>query len=221
MNKSLSLIALFILFNLTLFAQDVTSPRIVHTKEKSAIHVPAQEIEAGLKTIYSNLGASRTELYADEYSWTVWGPNSTRGHGSVQFEGMPFTPKANSLVSQVRVAVQYDGSGANQVNLNIYGDSDGVPGTLLAGPVTVTNLPDSATCCTLAIANFTPVVVTGGTQYWVVVNTPLSGKGSDFTGQWCNSARPLLKMAAMGAGSPWYVMGANLLVAGEVLGTIP
>ena len=62
MNKSLSLIALFILFNLTLFAQDVTSPRIVHTKEKSAIHVPAQEIEAGLKTIYSNLGASRTSF---------------------------------------------------------------------------------------------------------------------------------------------------------------
>ena len=31
-------------------------------------------------------------------------------------------------------------------------DAGGVPGTLLAGPVTVTDLPDYGTCCTLAIA---------------------------------------------------------------------
>jgi hypothetical protein len=34
---------------------------------------------------------------------------------------MRFIPKFNSTVYQVRVAVQYNGSGANRVNLSVYG----------------------------------------------------------------------------------------------------
>jgi hypothetical protein len=115
-------------------------------------------------------------------------------------------------------------SGDNQVNLNIYGDSGGVPGTLLAGPVTVTNLPEHATCCTLAVATFTPIAVTGGTRYWIVANTPLTGTGSDFQGGWSMVVKPDLPMAFMS--SPvdqeiWFGVNAAELAAGEVLGTIP
>jgi hypothetical protein len=43
-----------VLRNLTLFAQTVKSPWMIHGTEKSAIHVPPQEIPAGLTRIYSN-----------------------------------------------------------------------------------------------------------------------------------------------------------------------
>jgi hypothetical protein len=53
---------------------------------------------------------------------------------------MPFTPKVNAFVTQVRVAIQYNSEGANQVNLSLYRGSGGIPKTLIAGPITVQNL---------------------------------------------------------------------------------
>jgi len=199
-----------------LFAQTGQSPRIVHVKEKSAIHVPPQDVPAGLTKIYSNLGGSATDLYNSNSAWVVWGPYNVSG--APYFVAIPFKPKSNSHVSQVRVALHYF-QGANQVNLNIYGDAGGVPGTLLAGPVTVTNLPESGTCCTLAIADFTPIAVTAGTQYWVVANTPLTGMGSDFQGQW-NTVVKNIPMSNDG-GAGWFPTDADVLPAGAVLGTIP
>ncbi len=63
MKKALLFTYLFLPCSLTLFAQTEQSPRIVHVKEKSAIHVPPQEAPAGLTKIYSNLGSSKTDLY--------------------------------------------------------------------------------------------------------------------------------------------------------------
>jgi len=209
-------VCLLLLCNPTLLAQ-TGHPRIVHTTEKSVIHVPPQEAPAGLKKIFSNLGKSKTDLYNDAAGWNVEGPNS----GQVtQFVGIPFTPKSNSHVSQVRVAMQYDGSGANQVNLSIYGDAGGMPGTLLTGPVTVTNLPDFGTCCALAVASFSPLAVTGGTQYWVVANTPPTGTGSDFVGVWVLVAAEY-PLAVYEYGSWYPFIGDTIDLAGEVLGTMP
>jgi|SRR5450755_3162695 len=202
--------------NLTLFAQVVSGPRIIHPREESVIHVPPQEAPAGLKKIYSNLGKSKTDLYLDNSAWVIAGPNSVSG---AEFIGLPFTPKSDSHVSQARVAVEYDHRGTNQVNLSIYSDSSGSPGTLLAGPVTVTNLPKAGTCCVLTVADFTPLAVTGGTQYWVVVDTPLTGTGSDFYGSWDFVVQALPQ--AFSNGSNWYLQDVNEQVAGEVLGTIP
>ena len=214
-KKTLLFACLLTLCNLTLFAQAVIHPQIVHAPEKSAIHVPPQETEAALKKIYSNLGKSPTNLYVGQ-CWAVSGPNS----GMTEFIAMPFTPKFNSHVSQVRVALQYY-TGANQVNLSIYGDSSGAPGTLLAGPVTVTNLPETGTCCTLAIANFSPVAVSEGTRYWVAADTPLSGTGSDFNGGWCWVPVPTYLQAGSD-GFGWSGFnGTPSEAAGEVLGTIP
>ncbi len=206
-------------YTLTAFAQTGQNTQIIHTKERSAIHVPPQEAPAGLKKIYNNLGKSKTYLYDDTEAWGIFGPDS--GGCCTEFAAMPFTPKSNSHVSQVQVAVQYN-SGANQVNLSIYSDSYGAPGTLLAGPVTVTNLPEAGTCCTLAIAGFTPLAVTGGTQYWVIVDTPLSGTGSDFSGQWSEVVKPVVPVGYYcSVCGGWLVLNAYDLMAGEVLGTIP
>jgi hypothetical protein len=135
---------------------------------------------------------------------------------------MQFIPMDDSHVSEVQVAVQYI-SGTNQINLSIYGDTDGVPGTLLAGPVTVRNLPEFPSCCILAVAKFSPLAVTAGTPYWVVATIPSSGTGSDFIGTWdivVQGKTPPYSVYDVAQGS--WIQAVSLTVpAGEVLGTIP
>ena len=218
-KKFLPFLYLLALCSSTLFAQTRQGLRAVHTTEKSAIHVPPQEAQAGLRALYTNLG-SKTYLYLDSDGWSLTGFNSYGGSSSAYEIGLPFTPKANSHVAQVRVAVQYYGSGANQINLSIYGDSGGAPGTVLAGPVTVTNLPAYGTCCTLTIANFTPLAVTAGTRYWVVANAPATGTGSDFVGVWDWVSKIILFGGSNGVDG-WVGENTDGLPAGEVMGTIP
>ena len=198
----------------SLNAQTKQPPRIVHTAEKSAAHVPPQAVPAGLTLIYNNL-YTQTDLYDDTSGWSIAGPAA---YGYSFFSGIPFTPRSNSHVLQARAAVHYF-SGANQVDLSIYSDAGGVPGALLAGPVTVTNLPNGGTCCALAVADFTPLTVTAGTQYWLVVDTPLTGTGSDFSGEWDMVAR-IVPIAFNGNGFGWSAGTANDLPAGAVLGTV-
>jgi len=206
------------LSNLTLLAQAGENTHTIHIAERSAIHLPPAEVPASLKVIYSNLGKVSTALYNDTNGWLVSGPNSSSGFSAAL--GLPFTPKSNSHVLSVRAALQYSG-GANQVNLSIYADSSGVPGVLLAGPVTVSNLPQIGTCCALADANFASVAVTGGTQYWIVADTPLSGVGSDFEGLWDTVSAPVIPLAFNVTGFGWQETNADLLAAGAVLGSIP
>jgi len=220
-QKTLLFVCFLTLGNLTLFAQTGKALRVAHSAEPSAAPVPLQEDPKALKTIYSNLGSSKTYLYdATQGAGLVTGPNS--GAGFARFYALPFTPKNDSHVSQVQVAIQHY-SGANQVNFSIYGDTNGAPGTLLAGPVTVTDLPPYDSCCVLDVGNFTPVAVSGGTQYWLVADTPLTGTGSDFDGLWANVAKPVIVMAinTPSNGEGWYAYNANGRAAAKVLGTIP
>jgi hypothetical protein len=218
-KKILKLVCPLALCSMALLAQTQKSFRVIRGTDTSpALHVPAANASPTLKVIYSNLGKVKTNLYADNYGYAISGPESNTGE--MQFVGMPFTPTSDSHVLQVRVAVEYGGSGANQVYLSLYTDSGGVPGELIAGPVTVKNLPSFLTCCTLAIADFPSVAVPAGMQYWVVANTPLSGTGSDFYGGW--DFVPLVIPQAADDGSGWYAIGGfTEEAAGEVLGTIP
>ena len=219
MKKILLLAGLLTISNLALFGQTVEQPRMLHHKETFAVHVPPQEAPQGLTTIYSSLGTDPKNLYNYIDTWLVSGPKSIVG--LADFIAMRFTPKSNSHVSEVRVAVLYYGIGADQVDLSIYEDSKGHPGRLLAGPVTVTNLPKAFTCCQLAVADFASVPVNGGTQYWVVANTPKTGRGSDFLGEWAGAVSPVLTLAANAAQTGWVAFNGNGLPAGEVLGTVP
>ncbi len=217
MKKTLPFFCLLALSGLTLSAQ--TQPRTpdFQTTEKSSVHLPAPGVPAGLKTIYSNLG-SGDDRYNSETGWTIIGP-TWEGDGISELFAIAFTPKSNAHVTEVLAAILYGGSGDNQVNLSIYSDSDDVPGTLLAGPVTVANLAPNGTCCALAVANFPPLAVTAGTQYWLVANTPTTGTGSDFYGAW--AASPKLLQQALKSGSGWEVFDCYVEAAGAVIGTIP
>lgn len=192
MKRALSFVCLFALCNLTLLAQTGKVPRVSHTTEKSKMHVAPEAAPAAMQKIFSNLGPNQFNLYDDTTGWYVTGPTCVLlatadvvQNGCQQFVGMPFTPDTNAQVSQVRLALQYNGYGGELFYISIYGDSGGRPGTLLAGPVTLTHVPLFGTCCALPAANFNPPVpVTGGTKYWVVASTPTAGKGSDSSGTW-------------------------------------
>jgi hypothetical protein len=215
-KRNLPFVCLFALCNLTLFGQTGQHPRILQTTETSTTHVPPEPAPPNLEVIYSNLANSKISLYNPGDFLTVGCDASVPV--SV---GMPFTPKSDSHVEAVRVPVEYQGNGANQVNFSIYTDQSGVPGSLVAGPITVTDLPHWGTCCTLDSAIFNPVAVTGGVQYWVVADTPLSGIGSDFCGLWDFVARPPVPMA-VNVGAGWGIDPTIVFeLAGEVLGTIP
>lgn len=216
MKKYWLFACLLALCNVTLSAQTERPLKVFHNVVgKSVPNVPPQEVPAGLKTIYTNLGKGN-DAYSATNGWLVAGPNS----GFQEFGGMPFTPKSDAHVSEVRAGLQW-GGGANQVNLSLYVDADGAPGSLLAGPVTVTSLPDFNTCCPLAIADFTPIAVTAGTKYWVVADTPLGGTGSDFFGSWECVAKTGVEWAQDFHGQGWNLTPSDDLFAGAVLGTIP
>ena len=219
MKKILLLAALVAILNLTLFSQTTEQPRMLRHEGPLEVYVPPQEVPQGLTEIYSSLGSDPKHLYNSLATWFVAGPNSILYFSD--FIGMPFTPKSNSHVLQVQTAILWDQSGADQVNLSIHADRNGRPGKLLAGPVTVTNLP-THDCCQLAVANFSSAVpVKGGTQYWVVADTPKTGQGSDFLGEWAGAVSPVLPLAAKTAGGGWVPFNGDGLPAGEVLGTIP
>ena len=219
---STSLLCILTLCGTALLAQEpATAPKTLHTTEKSKVHVPAAA-PAGLVTIYSNLGPS-TNTYNDTFGAVVAGPASTAG---ISFAyALPFTPKSNAHVREVRAAMSYlEGTGgANQVNLSIYSDASSVPGTILAGPLTVNNLPAFGTCCALGSATLTtPLPVTAGTRYWIVADTPTTGTGDDFYGVWdFVYPKPFLQASNVGGflWSPTY--GGYQEAAAGVFGTTP
>jgi len=174
---------------------------------------PMQAAPDTLVKIFSNLGPASAAYVASGYY--VAGPVSALGQS--QFMGLPFTPAKNSTAQQLRAAISWNATGANRVRLSLYSDAGGVPGTLLAGPVTKANLPAFGTCCTIVTATIPATALTAGTQYWIVADTVATGTGSDSEDVW-NSAPQWI--AADVAGGGWFNFVDNN-PAGAVYGTIP
>jgi hypothetical protein len=154
--------------------------RFVHTtrsgKVTRAVQTPAPY------TIFSNLGKDPTNLYNCCNGYIISGINSTFGYSYA--EAIAFTPKHNAKIKTVEAGMSWYGYGANQVDISVYSDSSGVPGTLLATG-TATNLQTFGQCCALATITVKPAVaVVKGTQYWIVGDTPGSGTGSDSVDVW-------------------------------------
>jgi len=216
MKKTLIILGVVALLSAALIAQN--GMRMMKTPEQSGVRVPAAEPDVTLKVIWSNTGI-KTDAYNDTEGWSVTGPNS--GGGKTQWVALPFKPKATSSTAyQLQAAIEY-ASGGNQINLSLYSDNNGAPGTLLGGPVTVTNLASTGTCCSFAVANLaSTVTLTGGTQYWIVAETPTSGTGSDFSGIWYFV--PLKPLNSFNNGTSWSSFGGyEQDPVGRVFGTIP
>lgn len=131
---------------------------------------PAARPNAGLVTIYSNLGTGNN-VYNSIAGTGVLGlhvPNML----FPEWLAYSFTPTADHMVTQIQVGVTWV-QGPNGVILSITADNPtGGPGQ----PFKSWRLPNLAvfgSCCTLQTVNLTtPVPVTAGTTYWLVVRTP-------------------------------------------------
>ena len=214
------LVYLLALCGIALLAESrPAASRIIHTTDKSAVHTPAV-LTPGLVRIYSNLGPS-TDAYDDESADVIAGPTSIIGFSLAY--ALPFTPQTNATVHEVMAPVVYNGFGANQVNFSLYSDSNGVPGTILAGPETIKNLPTFGTCCKMATWNLSAgLSVSAGTQYWIVVDTPASGTGSDFYGAWHFVFPTPFVQASNEGGTGWAPQKVGYLqTAAGVFGTTP
>ena len=218
--KTATCIIAITLSGASLFAQrSITIPQYA-----TIFEAPAERPDALVK-IFSNLGPSTNAYLPGGYY--VLGPNNSLQPGTNQFLGLPFKPAQSSHAQALQAAVSWcstacsgiTSAGANQVNLSLYADNgSGLPGTLLAGPVTVKNLPTFGTCCTIAKASIPSTALTAGTQYWIVADTPASGTGSNSVDVW-NSIPQLL--GGVNVGGSWFQNQNNLMPAGGVFGTIP
>lgn len=129
-------------------------------------------IPAGKTVIFSNLATQYPDgTYICCYSYTISGGSSSLGRSF--WGAAAFKPTANATASEIELGLGLV-SGSNKVFVTLNADNDGVPGKVLASG-RIGSLPKFDTCCALAHAKFgTPVAVTAGTQYWVVVLTNAS-----------------------------------------------
>lgn len=131
---------------------------------------------------YSNNASATSFLSLTGPTWA----DSSAGN----YEGVatPFVPGANYDVTSVNLLLGWAGSGNDPtVDVGIYSDSSGSPGTLLdvLAPVTITAVEGTPAAPALYSASITGTVpIVEGEQYWIVV---LSSASETFDGWYYNS----------------------------------
>jgi hypothetical protein len=154
-----------------------SSLKVAHTVHSGA-RIAAKASPAALKVIFTNIGPTPTNAYNDTTGYYVLGPTNSVGL-SEQAIGVPFTPRSNSHVTQLVVAVGWI-SGTKLVNVGLYSDSGGTVGTLLASGQS-SAIPAFGSCCGLVGVTIPSTAVSFGTQYWIVAS-PDDTNAPDFTG---------------------------------------
>ncbi|HEY3637754.1 MAG TPA: choice-of-anchor R domain-containing protein [Rhizomicrobium sp.] len=177
----------------------------------SGIYVPPPTHDAGATVIFSNIATKYPlGLYFCCSGATVSGPNSELGFQS--WPAMQFTPSADISVTEIDVAVQWL-AGADEVDLDLYSDADGVPGTLLKS-FKATDLVGNAGCCGFAVGKDKQgIAITGGTPYWIAVTS--DAQGTDTFANWMfNSTDQLDKVpSAVNKGAGWVTNGGAVPAA--------
>jgi hypothetical protein len=209
-----SLLGLFVLVLAcgTVLAQS-HQPAIAHTTPSKVV-TPTRDAPPALAKIYSNLGPTATDNYNDATGYYILGPTNSEAL-SEQWIALPFKPKANSHVSELRVAVGLI-SGTPRIIVGLYSDNAGAVGTLLAS-APATHIPAFGACCSLVTVHITSTAVTAATQYWIGVTTD-DTNAPDFTGVF-ESSNDANTGGDESAGT-WFTFSNNWPAA-EALGTVP
>jgi len=203
---------------ITLCSANLFAQKTAQAPREAIIFTGAtQEAPDAEVKIFSNLGSSTAAYFNQGY--LVLGPSNTLGDPS-QSIGLPFKPAKASHAQTLEAGIQWYSSGANQVRLSLYSDASGVPGTKLAGPITVKNLATFPACCAVAKATIPSTALTAGTQYWIVADTVATGTGDDFAGVW-NAAGNQTQIASDLGGAGYTAFPPSNIPAGAVYGTIP
>ena len=135
--------------------------------------------------IFSNLNPLFSEPYLPGFGLRIVGPSVP--FNVEQWRALPFTPRTSVEVKTLSAALSHT-SGTNRINLGLYSDSGGVPGSPLpGGQGSLTDIPDSGDCCDLATLRLPgDVALSGGVQYWLVAS-PDNVNAPDFQGKWLDS----------------------------------
>ena len=209
--------ALGALFVLTLasgilFAQS-SRLKVAHTTHHG-VNTAMQQDGSTLKVIFSNIGPNKSNAYDDTTGYYVLGPNNSVGL-SEQWIGVPFTPRTDSHVSLLLLAVGWI-SGTRLVNVGLYSDSGGTVGSALATGQSAA-IPVFGTCCQVVSVDIPSTSVSGGTQYWIVATSD-DTNAPDFTGVFQSSN--LANIAGEVGGTGWFSFTTNTPAA-AAKGTIP
>jgi len=200
----------------TLLAQNRASDFFSVTRSTNI--TPFTDSTNAAVTLYTNLGPTTTNEYYDADGYCVTGNNQATCGSSEQWIATPFTATKASHATQLQAAIQYQ-AGTNELQLSLYNDVGGAPGTSLK-TVEVRNAPAAGTCCTLVSAPLgTPgVALTAGTQYWVVASAD-DTRAATFAGYWAftNFANVAYNPAQAG----WTVFQDFGSEAVAVKGTVP
>jgi hypothetical protein len=207
----MSLVFLFLITIISTLGLAQTVPLMAVTRSSSLVR-PLDAPPAGLVKLYSNLG-SKTDAYDDNLGWIVWGPAT----GIQQWMAMPFTPKADATVKQIRIAIGNEG-GTNSVSLNFTADAGGIPGKVLYR-WRVKNLFPWGGCCSLDTARGAAIKVKKGTKYWIVGKTDSSNP--DAMDVWAYSWNHAMGDISYNLGKGWKPYPNQVVAAFAVFGTKP
>lgn len=175
--------------------------------------------EAGLVTIYSNLGP-RKNAYNGQGGWIAAGPQDPYTNQQ-QDVAIPFTPASDSTVTAIQLPVQYYSYGTNNATIELAADASGVPGAVLASR-DLQNLPTFGVgCCKLGLWKLTTgVPVTAGTQYWIVATSDSRSSTSAYVWDY-NWNGTISTVAVQDHLGGWGVLNFLTSPAAAVLGTTP
>ena len=177
-------------------------PKVAHTKGAPA--TKRWNPPAGHAVIWTNLGPSFTDLYNDASGYYVLGPSNSVGLGE-QWIALPFTPSSNASATELVAAVGII-SGTSLVDVGLYSDAGGVPGTLIAGGHS-TKIPVFGTCCGVVEVTIPSTALAKGTQYWIAATTD-DTNGPDFTGAFNSSNSSTIAYDPSQEG--WFTFSGNV-----------
>jgi hypothetical protein len=138
-------------------------------------HAPAQIIPVAEKAKgkpiagASNFSKDKNAVYFSIFGNTI--DQGVNGYPFLIWQGNAFTPTKSATATEVSVGLGDLDGGQGSIQLSLYSDNGGIPGTQLATG-TATNVQTYGDCCGATTATLSPSVsLTAGTQYWVVVST--------------------------------------------------
>jgi hypothetical protein len=126
-----------------------------------------------------------------------------------------FVPSVTGNLESIAVAITYTSGTANLVNLGLYNDAGGEPGTTVLESWTLTSLAPAGTDNSPAWAMSTlQPLLSAGTRYWIVGSEPA---GSDTVVGWClNEAGTLGLTGSRNNQKAWGVDDINVVPAFQV-----
>jgi len=143
--------------------------RTVRANNLPARVTPAPQDQEVLTPIASNLSAYPTGTYFSVFGNTI--DQGVNGFPFQIWQGNAFTPTANATVTELQAGVGDLNAGYGSIELSLYADNNGVPGSVIKS-FRVENVQPYGDCCGLATAHDRGgIPVTAGTQYWFVVST--------------------------------------------------